>query len=61
MVIPDLGGLDVYEVAYNEEEGFQEVKNLGQPVNSNQDDFSYIVDEETQKGFFASNRAGGKG
>ncbi|MGB5554411.1 MAG: OmpA family protein [Flavobacteriaceae bacterium] len=56
-----LGGLDVFEVAYTKEEGFQEVENLGQPVNSNLDDFSYIIDEETQKGFFASNRIGGKG
>lgn len=56
-----LGGLDVFEVAYNEEDGFQEVLNVGKPVNSNLDDFSYIVDEKTQKGFFASNRAGGKG
>ncbi len=56
-----LGGLDVYEVAYTEEEGFQEVKNVGQPVNSNLDDFSYIVNEESQKGYFASNRASGKG
>lgn len=56
-----LGGLDVYESAYTEEEGFEEVKNLGQPINSNKDDFSYIINEENQKGFFASNRAEGKG
>jgi len=56
-----LGGLDVFETTFDEEEGFGEVKNVGQPVNSNKDDFSYIVDEETQKGFFASNREGGKG
>lgn len=56
-----LGGLDVYEVAFDQEEGFLEVRNVGQPVNSNMDDFSYIVDEETQKGFFASNRPGGSG
>ncbi len=56
-----LGGLDVYEVAYTEEEGFEEVKNLGQPINSNRDDFSYIVNEENQKGYFASNRKEGKG
>ncbi len=56
-----LGGLDVYEVAYDKESGFQEVVNVGQPINSNRDDFSYIVNEETQKGFFASNRAEGKG
>jgi len=56
-----LGGLDVFETSYDEEEGFGEVKNVGQPVNSNKDDFSYIVNEETQQGFFASNREGGKG
>ncbi|MGB5818000.1 MAG: OmpA family protein [Saonia sp.] len=55
-----LGGLDVYEVALDEN-GFGKVKNVGKPINSNKDDFSYIVDEETQKGYFASNRKGGKG
>lgn len=56
-----LGGLDVFEVSIDEENGFQEVKNVGQPINSNKDDFSYIVNEKNQKGFFASNRRGGKG
>lgn len=56
-----LGGLDIYEATYSEEEGFQEVKNVGQPVNSSLDDFSYIVNEENQQGYFASNRAEGKG
>ena len=56
-----LGGLDVFEVPYNEEDGFLEVRNVGQPINSKVDDFSFIVDEASQKGFFASNRRGGKG
>ncbi len=56
-----LGGLDVFEVAYNEEDGFLEVRNAGIPINSSKDDFSYIIDETTQKGYFASNRRGGKG
>ncbi len=56
-----LGGLDIYEVAFDDENGFLEVRNMGKPVNSKKDDFSYIVNEETQKGFFASNRRGGKG
>lgn len=56
-----LGGLDLYEVAYNGTEGFLEVRNLGKPINSNKDDFSFIIKEGTQKGFFASNRKGGKG
>ena len=56
-----LGGLDVFEAAYDAEEGFKDVVNVGKPINSSKDDFSYIVNEETQKGFFASNRKGGKG
>ncbi|MEP1017670.1 OmpA family protein, partial [Maribacter dokdonensis] len=56
-----LGGLDVFEVAFDDEVGFLEVRNVGKPVNSKKDDFSFIVDEETQKGYFASNRSGGKG
>lgn len=56
-----LGGLDVYQSAYTEEEGFEKAKNLGKPVNSNRDDFSYIINEESQQGFFASNRIDGKG
>lgn len=56
-----MGGLDVYEAAINEDGGFMEVKNVGKPVNSNKDDFSYIVNEEKQMGYFASNRDGGKG
>ena len=55
-----LGGLDVYQVEISDE-GFSEVMNMGKPINSRRDDFSYIVNESTQKGFFASNRRGGKG
>ena len=55
-----LGGLDVYQVEISDE-GFSEVMNMGKPINSRRDDFSYIVNENTQKGFFASNRRGGKG
>ena len=55
-----LGGLDVFEATYDEE-GFQEVKNVGKPVNSNKDDFSYIINVDGNKGYFASNREGGKG
>ena len=56
-----IGGLDVFQAAFDEEEGFLEVKNMGKPINSSKDDFSFIVSEETQKGYFASNRDGGKG
>ncbi|MEM9648805.1 MAG: OmpA family protein [Bacteroidota bacterium] len=55
-----LGGLDIYksDVA---EGVFSVGINLGEPINSNRDDFSYIIDEGGEKGYFASNRKGGKG
>ena len=57
---PGLGGLDVFAVPlYSLEDGH--VVNVGKPVNSAQDDFSFIFDEATDKGFFASNREGGMG
>ncbi|MGW9685002.1 OmpA family protein [Flagellimonas sp. 2504JD1-5] len=55
-----LGGLDIFETEISNN-GFSEPNNLGQPVNSNRDDFAYIVDEKTQRGYFSSNREGGKG
>lgn len=56
-----LGGLDIYEAVLDDDGGFLEAINLGLPINSENDDFSYIVNEETNKGYFASNRKGGKG
>ena len=35
--------------------------NLGKPMNSRSDDISFIIDNEKQKGYFSSNRSGGKG
>jgi outer membrane protein OmpA-like peptidoglycan-associated protein len=55
-----LGGLDVYKVEYDNNV-FGAVHNLGEPINSRRDDFSYIVDASGEKGYFASNRKGGKG
>jgi len=54
------GGLDVYSAKY-ERELFEIAINIGQPINSKNDDFSYIVNEDSKTGYFASNRDGGKG
>ena len=35
--------------------------NVGLPVNSGYDDFSFVMDSDTHHGYFASNRKGGKG
>ncbi len=34
---------------------------MGAPYNSGFDDFAYFIDSDTQKGYFSSNRADGKG
>lgn len=55
-----LGGLDVY-YSRNRNEIFSEPKNLGAPINSPYDDFTFIIDKNLKKGYFASNREGGAG
>ncbi len=54
------GGLDVYK-SDSKDNMFSVGINLGEPINSNRDDFSYIIDTTGEKGYFASNRKGGKG
>ena len=54
------GGLDVYK-SEGSNDLFSVGINLGKPINSNRDDFSYIIDSTGVKGYFASNRKGGKG
>lgn len=57
---PGLGMLDVF-ASQMKGDDFGSVRNLGAPLNSGNDDFSYTVNEESKKGFFASNREGGSG
>ncbi len=54
-----LGGLDVFESNIGDQ--FSSPENLGRPLNSNLDDFAYIVNERNQRGYFSSNRMGGTG
>lgn len=54
-----LGGLDIFVM--NLEDETQEIYNIGEPVNSSMDDFSFIINTKTKKGYFASNRDGGQG
>ncbi|VXB97400.1 OmpA family protein [Maribacter litoralis] len=57
---PGLGGLDIFATKIDDLNAIY-ILNLGEPVNSVQDDFSFIIDEETKKGLFASSREGGVG
>jgi len=53
-----LGGLDIFRASHNDSDGFYAVTNLEQPINSNQDDFGFIVKEEEKIGYLSSNREG---
>lgn len=55
------GDLDIYESKFFTNLSFSEPRNLGSPINSNKDDFSYIVNKEDSEGYFSSNRGMGKG
>ncbi len=55
-----LGSLDVFESKINNNR-FATPQNLGKPLNSNLDDFAFIIDEHTNTGFVSSNRKPGKG
>ena len=56
-----LGGLDIFVSVIKDDGEYGEVFNLGRPINSSKDDFSFIINNELKKGYFASNRDGGKG
>lgn len=55
-----LGGLDVY-YARLINNNFTTPLNLGFPINTQYDDFGFIIDQNLKKGYFSSNRVGGKG
>lgn len=56
-----MGLLDIFQSKINKDGTFSKPKNVGSPFNSNRDDFSFYVDDTGRKGFFSSNRKGGKG
>lgn len=55
-----LGALDVFEAKYVEEK-YENPVNLGSPINSAFDDFSFVINQKHSHGFFSSNRKNGKG
>ncbi|NIJ51300.1 OmpA family protein [Dyadobacter arcticus] len=56
---PGLGKLDLFSATRTQ--GVISIENLGIPFNSPQDDFGLVFYKNLKKGFFASNRDGGKG
>ena len=56
-----LGGLDVFTSKKTGDNQFAEPQNIGKPINSNLDDFAYVVSKDGVFGYLSSNRAGGTG
>ena len=57
-----LGGLDIFVTKLapiTQQDSL--VVNIGKPVNGPDDDFAFAFDEATKRGYFSSNRSGGKG
>lgn len=57
-----LGGLDVFYGYMNENRtAISGITNMGVPINSEYDDFGFIIESDLEKGYFVSNRDGGYG
>ncbi|SEB76918.1 WD40-like Beta Propeller Repeat [Tenacibaculum sp. MAR_2009_124] len=54
------GGLDVFSAKITEG-SISEADNVGLPINSGYDDFSFNINSTTKEGYFSSNRLTGKG
>ncbi|MBL7903229.1 MAG: PD40 domain-containing protein [Bacteroidia bacterium] len=59
---PGMGGLDIFMAEAGADGKFTKpVENLKAPINSSYDDFGIIYEGKKNKGYFTSNREGGKG
>lgn len=58
--LESLGGMDIY-FSVPENGVFGDCQNMGYPVNTSSDDFALTLDSTGMKGYFCSNRPGGKG
>jgi len=55
------GGLDIYAIKISENNAVEVAKNLESPINSAEDDFGLVYQQDKRTGYFSSNRPGGKG
>lgn len=56
-----LGGLDVFVTKLENDGSLGEIQNVGDGINSPKDDFAYLIDTKSRRGFVTSNRDGGQG
>ncbi|MBK7248628.1 MAG: tetratricopeptide repeat protein [Flavobacteriales bacterium] len=59
--ITGMGGMDIFHAEKTGDATWGHVENMKSPMNSSGDDFSIIFDGDEERGFFTSNRPGGKG
>ncbi len=59
--VVNLGGLDIYSSGAIEDGEYGKIINIGKPINTPYDDFSFIVNDATKTGYFSSNRPDGNG
>ncbi len=56
-----LGGLDIFASSINPDGTLSLPINIGKPANTEDDDFAFIINDDTNMGYFSSNRPGGQG
>ena len=56
-----MGGFDIYKTSKDEYDAYTLPVNLKSPVNSSGDDFGMIIEKNGERGYFTSNRSGGRG
>jgi outer membrane protein OmpA-like peptidoglycan-associated protein len=56
----NLGNLDIYQINLDHKNNVEPTA-LEAPINSPFDDFAFVIESDNSKGYFSSNREGGKG
>lgn len=56
-----MGGLDIFHAKKKGEAKWGDVRNMKAPINSSANDFGIVFDGNSEKGYFSSNREGGRG
>jgi peptidoglycan-associated lipoprotein len=56
-----MGGFDIFRSQKVGDDVWGNVENMKYPINSPMNDFGFIMEEENERGYFSSDRIGGKG
>lgn len=56
-----MGGYDIMSATLNEENKFDNIQNMGYPINTTDDDVFFVVSPDGKRGYFSSAHEGGYG